>query len=365
MDLMTVNTTYAKLRTKYRNFGAPTVRIHVDGTEIIEKLNARISGLEVDITSGFSASGCGFDVICQYEAKNTDFDARGAAGLLQLGAKVELELGYIETVPVFYGLIVETEYILGDAGPTIHVECMDAKFLLMKGKKLQLFNGKSITEAIGELLDAQPFSSYVKGKKIEAGGDKLDMIPAGAADDYQFIVYHTRRIGREFFILQGKAYLRAAPSSASPVMTLSPNGGLLSVKLSLRGGSLYKKTRVVGINPENDQMVSGEADLDGKFGKGPGASQMLGQSVKTHFDHMVTSAESAAAQAKALMQEARGGFGRMECRCIGLPELAPGRSVTIQGVSSEADRDFYILEVRHTLDERGFFTTLEARIDTL
>ena len=367
MDLMTASTSYSRLQNKYRNFAAPTVRVHVDGVEIIEKLNAKLSAVTVELTAGFSASGCSFDVIDEYEPKNTAFSTKGAAMLLQLGAKVELELGYIETVSVFYGLIAEVEYVFDDedSAPYIHVECMDAKCLLMKQQRLMLLSGKSVTDAVGDMLSAQPFSAYIKGKEVDASKEKIDIIPVAMEDDYQFAVRWAQYIDYEFFIIQGKAYYRKTPTSSSSVMTLRPDAGLLSAQLSLRGDSLYKKTLVVGINPEDDKMVKGEAAVKGRFGKGGGSAQMMGASVKTHFDYNVHSAGAAAARAKTLMRSAQGQFGRLYCRCIGIPELAPGRNVKIKGVSPQADTQCYIMDIRHSFDERGFFTTLEARIDKL
>ena len=366
MDLMTASTSYSKLLARYRNFGAPTIRVHVDGVEIGEKLDAKLSNLTVDLTAEFDASGCSFDVIGEYEPKNTDFSKNGAAKQLQLGAKVEVELGYIETETVFIGLVAEVEYVMEDEeAPYIHVECMDAKCLLMKQRRLGIFSEKSVTDAIAEIMDEQPFCDYIEDKKIEALTDKLDMLPAAMEDDFQFTARYARQIGYEFFIVQGTAYFRPVPSSYSAIMTLSPEMGLLSLKQSLRGTSLYKKALVVGINPADNQAVSGEAALDGTFGQGSSASQMLGASQKVVFDHAIESAEQAQQRAKVLMQEARGGFGRLECRCVGIPELVPGRSVMIEGVSPDADKEYYILSVRHALDDRGFFTNFEARIETL
>jgi phage protein D len=365
MDLMTESTSYAKLQKKYRGFGAPTVRIYLDGVEITEKLNAGLSNISVDLTAETPASGCSFDVVGEYDAKNTAFYGDGAAKYLHLGAKVEVELGYIETVTVFCGLVAEVEYVMdNEDSPYIHVECMDAKCLLMKQQRLGLFSRKSVTDAIGGMMGAQPFSDYIEGRKIDPSEDTPDMLPA-AEDDYQFAVRYAGRMGYEFFIIQGVAYFRKAPSSYSSIMSLSPDTGLLSVKQSLRGMSLYKKTLVAAINPADNQPVVGEAVLTGKFGSGSGASRMLGASQKVLFDYGSESAEQAEKRARVLMQAARGGFGRLMCKCVGIPELVPGRSITIDGISPDADKEHYILSVRHTIDERGFFTNLEARMDVL
>ncbi|MDR2908439.1 MAG: hypothetical protein LBU86_00955 [Oscillospiraceae bacterium] len=363
---MSGSTSYLALRQKYRDFGAPTVRIHVDGVEITEKKNARLSEVSVDLTAEYAASGCGFDIVCEYEPVNTAFSTRGAMSFLQLGAKVELELGYIETVTVFSGLIVEIEEMFdGESSPYIHIECMDAKCLLMKRQRLGVFGGKGVGDLIGEIIDTRPFRDYIGGKKIEPAVEKLEMLPAAGEDDYRFTERLARRTGYEFFIAQGTVYFRKPPASSSSIMTIGPGKGLISLKQSLRGVALYKKTLVVGINPADDQIVRGEAALSGKFGDGSSPSRMVGDSEKALFDHRVTSAEQAQGRARALMQSAQGEFGRMECRCVGIPELVPGRNVTVEGISPEADKAYYILSVRHTIDGRGFFTNLEARIHSL
>ena len=133
MDLMTASTTGALLEKKYRSFAAPTVRIEVEKKDITAKYGAGISNVCVELTGGYSASGCSFDVVGEYEPQQTDFRASGAGKALQLGARVSVELGYITTECVFYGLIISVTYEFdAQSAPYIHVECMDVKCLLMK-----------------------------------------------------------------------------------------------------------------------------------------------------------------------------------------------------------------------------------------
>ena len=44
---------------------------------------------------------------------------------------------------------------------------------------------------------------------------------------------------------------------------------------------------------------------------------------------------------------------------VGLPELVPGRFVSLKGLDSDLDLDYYIREVRHEIGSDGFSTTLE------
>ena len=62
------------------------------------------------------------------------------------------------------------------------------------------------------------------------------------------------------------------------------------------------------------------------------------------------------ARMQARQQQAGGIFGR----CLGTPELRPGRFLTISGVSSAVNGTYYIHTVRHTLDVNGFTTDFEG-----
>lgn len=366
MDLMTASTTRFLLEKKYRGFQAPTVRIKVDGIEIVEKLGAGISDVSVDLTSEYAASGCSFDVVGEYKPAQTNFRSGGAAKLLQIGAKVEVELGYVTTETVFYGLIAEVSYSFErDSAPVIHVECMDAKCLLMKSQRLEIRSEKKVAQLVRTLLGQQPVSSYLKGKEVILRETNREPLQFNMESDYDFIVRQAQYLGCEFFIVAGKAYFRTAPLLSAPIMTMSPDAGLMSATFSLRGAPLVKKVKVVGIDPESDREVSGTASAGGKFGKGAGASRMLSSTERTYFDPSANSAAQASSRAKILMKGIENQFGCLECRCVGLPEIVPGRYIRISGLMSEAKKSFYITGVRHTMGIDGYTTSFEARVDSL
>lgn len=366
MDLMTASTSYQALKTKYQDFRAPTARIRVDGVDIAEKLKAGISGLTVDLSCGYAASGASFDVVGQYDYEQTDFSKQGAAKVLQLGAKVEVELGYIRTETVFSGLVAEVRYEFEeDDAPCIHVECMDAKCLLMKMQRLEIRSEKKIAPVVNALLGQQPVSSYLTGRTVQLTEAEKEPLQFHMDSDYDFLVRQAQYTGCEFFVFAGKAYFRQPPKSAAPVMTLEPKMGIRRATFALRGAPLVKKVTVTGVDPTSDKPVSGSAAASGSFGQGAGPSRMLSGTERTYFDPRTVSAKDAAARAKVLMDGIQQQFGALNCQCEGLPEIVPGRWIKIAGLMSDADRNFYITDVRHVYSENGFSTTFDARIDSL
>ncbi len=366
MDLMTAITSYTVLDLKYQGFRAPTAHVIVDGTDLTAKLKTNFASITADLSAGYESSGVSFDVIGEYRPDQTEFDTAGAAKVLQLGAKVELKLGYIRTETVFVGLITDVTYDFPeDDEPTIHVECMDAKCLLMKMQRLEIRAEKKIAPLVNALLGAAPVSSYLDGKTVSLTETEREPLPINMDSDYDFLVRQAQYMGCEFFILAGKAYFRQPSLAATPLMTLEPRHGILSASLSLRGAPLVKKVTVVGVDPQSDKAVSGSASASGKYGTGSGASKMLSGTERTYFDPRTASAKDATDRAKVLMRGIENQFGVLNCTCIGLPEIVPGRWISIKGLSPQITGKFYIVQVRHVLSESGFTTTFEARTDSL
>lgn len=254
MDLMKQSTAYALLKKKYREFAAPTVRVLVEGSDLGERYHAALSNVSVELTSEYPASGCSFDLLGEYRPPDSDFDSKGALRLLELGAKVEVKLGYIATETVFYGLITGLDYRFDpEEAPVVHVECMDAKCLLMKTQRLEIFREKRIDRAVQALLGEQPVGGYLKGKQVDPVPGEIKMLAAGMETSYDFLVRQARYAGCEFFLLAGKAYFRKRPAAGQPVMTVSPGEALLSAA-SACGARRWSKRVTVGGDRSPDRQ---------------------------------------------------------------------------------------------------------------
>ena len=139
MDLMKGSTSFRSLRKKYDDFSAPSVEVTVGSTKLVSGAGADIFDLELELTSGFEASGCVFYIDGAYDEKNTDF--KKFTDKIQIGESVEIALGYVRRESVFKGYINEVEYQYGmeDDRNRIRVECMDAKGLLIHDSCMMQF----------------------------------------------------------------------------------------------------------------------------------------------------------------------------------------------------------------------------------
>ncbi|MCL2399886.1 MAG: hypothetical protein FWC91_09130 [Defluviitaleaceae bacterium] len=362
MDLATVTANYTDLQRKYKGFTAPTVRILVEGTDISEIVG--LSDITVNLGIDSSSTSASFNVLLEYEYMNTDFTRTGISNTIQIGAKVTVKIGYIETEKVFVGVIMSLDYIFEDGeAPYIQVECMDAKNLMMKRKVPGLFKDMKITDVVKELMGKNPASSYIEGTEVESYGENEEMITICSQDDYRFCVENASAIDYEFFISQGKVYYRKTPDSPSCIMTLKPEWGIMSCRMSLSGNDLFQKAIYNGINSSDDENISEKAKISGNFGSY--ADRMLDGAEKHFLDSGITDPGEASKRANNRMKEASREFGDITCRCVGIPEIGPGRNIKIEGISPVVDGEYYIESVTHTLNTGGFFTEWKARVDTL
>ena len=92
---------------------------------------------------------------------------------------------------------------------------------------------------------------------------------------------------------------------------------------------------------------------------------MLGTSRQVFYEPGVKDAAEAKARAKARMDAVADQFGELECECVGIPELAPGRFVQLEKLSSQANRKYYVRYVRHVIDENGYRTYFKAGVSSL
>ena len=73
MDLMKGSTNFRALSRKYDEFRAPSAEITVGGTKLAAGANANIRDVELELTSGYEASGCVFYIDGAYDEEKTDF----------------------------------------------------------------------------------------------------------------------------------------------------------------------------------------------------------------------------------------------------------------------------------------------------
>ena len=87
------------------------------------------------------------------------------------------------------------------------------------------------------------------------------------------------------------------------------------------------------------------------------AKKLIKKSERVYLDATITPKEEADYRAKSLMEEMSYRFGTLECSCIGMPELLPGKFFVLRAVGQPPENKFYLVKVVHRISEEGGFET--------
>jgi Phage protein D len=348
MGLMDGTYSYSALVHKYGQFLVPTCKLKVDGRELdgvgVTRLDATLS-LE-------GASAVSFEVSGAYDLKRSGF-RQEVKNRLKLGSRVSLSLGYGSALTeIFQGYISGVGVDFSDQ-PVLSITAMDVRRLMMEGTSREVVHTvTSYSAAFEEVM--QRYSVLCPSREVDATDSNEITQIVQRTSDYDFIASSlSHKANREFFVLDGKAYFRKKGKVKQPLTTLTWGESLLSFSRN----SFYQnlKITVIGFDAENDKAVKAQVtEKSGDPQKTVGAQHEV---VITDPDAQEAAKAKKRAEKEAQERRRRARTGSLSC--VGLPELVPGRFLSVKGLDSELNRDYYIREVRHEFGSDGFSTSVE------
>ena len=355
-DLMTAVWEYEKLQTTYKDFRVPAASFVIGGKDLT-KTNAALTRIEA-VLSLDGASSVRAEFADCYSVKNGSFDS-AVSGAAVPGKTVELLLGYSSSlVKVFQGYLSNIRvHASTETGYSLEFVGLDVRRLMMTDnfhvRELKITN---YSDAVSEVLKRyKKLASAV----IDATDENLkDGLIWQNGSDYDFItrdLIDSGRVEREFFAAVDKVYFRKPRSVSSPVLTLRPGGGLISLETD--GEYLNTAWNVLGFDPAAGKPIQDRAaaKTDGTV-----TDALGGPGEYFVSDPACVNKTQTGRRAKSLADTALRGSQKAVIRTIGLPEMIPGRFVKIERVDSLVNKKYYITRVTHTFDEDGFHTVLET-----
>lgn len=352
-DLMSGKTSYKDLTNKYANFIVPTVKLNINGSDVVKQKGFLIEHLEVSLSTTVAGMVV-IKIAHQHDVESHSFSS-SVKSVFQLGTVVEVELGYLSsTVKVFKGYV---EMVGVEAGQDMlySVTLMDVKRLMMtSGRKNVLYTVPNYSDAVKQLLGKY---SKVCAQKIDATDDKLLSPISQNGNDYDFIMGNLisrGKVDREFLVVAGTAYFRKPDPKAAPVMKARFGRELLSFQVNF---SYQEATiKVIGVD-EKQEAVEAEARVKGIQPQAallsPAPEHLLADPHVDSVEKAKTKAESIARQQ---MQKSCYGQGVM----VGIPEIVPGRYIEVENIDSSVDKVYYITEVKHMFTRERFTTQFEV-----
>lgn len=357
-DLMTGTYSTENLRRDNGGFMIPDFSIEADGKQI--RRSSKSGTLFIDsVQLKLSADASGsltFDVLNAYDLEARKFSDK-VKEMLKPGNAVSAKFGYAgNLVEIFSGYIHSVNYEYNDT-PTISVTAVDMIRLMQDNEGGgRIYTGKSYTEIFQAVM--KRYSSICPSKNIKADppaavGQTLQIAQKGS--DYSFVKDTLCRLEcREFFVLAGKAYFIDASRKKQSVVSLEWGRDILS--FSCERNYIYETLRVQMVDQNRQtKSLEKETTFEGQHQKrvipSPGIKNV---SIDSEGD-----AERAVLQVKKAVDEERQKAVHCSGTCIGIPQIVPGRSLTIRKLDAWIDGTYEILSVEHRIDENGYTTQFE------
>ena len=372
---------YKDLKNKYDNFESPLVVLTINGKELAKnKSDLVVSDIEVELTSGYEASIASFCLYNTFEHHTSEFRTEEVKNYIMLGSSVEIAMGYGKEVRVvFCGFISRVNFFYESGEmPGIKVTAMDVKGVMMANKYSRQLTAISFGEAVKEILNKGPYmgmtnSGLIKNVIVSDTPDKrmatsatdkatdrtIEMV---AESDYEFVVKAAKRYNYEFFSECGNVYFRKAKHNAETVMEMGPADGMKTFDVEYDVTGLVETIKARSTDVSKAKVIESSQKFKQKISMGNKAKKLIKNSEKIYLDSTINSKEEADYRVESLMEEMSYRFGTMECKCIGMPELMPGKFFVLKSLGEPVDNKFYLVKVVHRMnDNTGFETTLYGK----
>ena len=382
---------FGDLKNAYESFREPKAGIVIDGNELTPDTGLALAEADVELTSGYEASIATVTLTGCFDSDSASFDIKKVKKFLYMGSSVILYLGYGTAIrEVFRGFIARVHFrvpeLTSDEVATIELTCMDVKGLLMANRHSKRLKSQYFSDAVREVLEANDFIAQkdMSGQSftqlnISNTPDKPQGEGAGGAggagggqgtidrrvemveeSDYEFIVKAAKRYNFEFFTVGDTLYFIEAKKNTTPLIELSPRMGMIDLDVGYDMTGLVKSVTVRNIDMEQGKYIGDKKQSKSKISMGNKAKPLVEKQSMVYIDPTTDSKEEAGYRANYLMDSIEYRLGSVTGVFVGLPELIPGRFITLTEFGQPLNNNFYLTSVRHSMTQTSFVTRFEG-----
>ena len=347
---------YSSLESTYNGWVNPVALIEVNGKSLLDnKAGLSISDIEVDLTCGFEASQAAFSLFDCYDLIKSEFEYKKVKDYIMLGYPVRVSLGYnAVSRTVFRGIVVRVEFVIDDsAAPHVRVTAMDIKSIMMANHYHKRLLSTTYSGAVNEIfmqgvymnligVELDP-SCVITGLNITDTPDIYDIptsidtdttIEMVGESDYEFIVRAAKKFNYEFFVNAGTILFRPSRGDITTLISIPNTAKVLNMNVSYDITGLVGKVTVRGLDVGKGRTVESSSRHRFIISSRTAAKMLISDSTYVDVDPTVTSRIDAARRASYLFDEMSYRFGSLDMEILGVPEIVPGRFISVTDFGS-------------------------------
>lgn len=379
---------YQDLQNKYFDFSHPRACVYLGDKIFTSKGDdMMLNDIRVEITSGYEASVASFRIYDVYNTSTGKFRFNDVKKQVMMGNSVTITMGYMDCLEtVFVGFVSGVAFGFELEGmPYIEVTAMDVKGIMMGGnyalqlkattysaavKEVLNRTGEGKLSQLGGITDIAVTNTPDADPRMETGIKKSSPITVEMVNesDYEFVVRAAKRYNYEFFVDRGKVLFRPAKQDTSVLMDIGAGRGLQTFHIQYSITGVVGKIEARAMDPGKGEAISASSRFNNTISTANKAKQLVGKGARVYVDASISSKEEAESRVAALMEQMSYRLGSLEARCVGIPDLVPGRFIKVSGMGAPVDNQFYVTSVTHEFtSEAGFSTQIEgcaAKIQT-
>lgn len=379
---------FNNLYKKYDSFYYPSVKVFLGGkdTSADKKLSMTVSDFDISLTSDFKASIAVFSIGGLYNATTGGFITGDNNKYVLLGNSVKIMMGYSEKyTEVFRGYIARADFSYDQDMPeatVVRITAMDVKGIMMANNCSKRLKANYYSDAVKEILNQSPYQSLQNGEVITsitvsdtpdkpaggaAGGKQPDIrLEMVAESDYEFVVKAAKKFNFEFFSIGGNVAFRKAKANTQELMEITPSNAILSYDISYDITGLSGEVKVRTLDIGKASKIEVKKKNNSKFSLGGKAKPLISAQSYVYIDSTIETQKDAEQRAEYLLEDISYRLGSIRMTMVGLPELVPGRFVTLKNFGAGISNKYYITDVIHRYSAGSkFVTEIEGKASTL
>ncbi len=354
--------TFKDLDKKYDGFSAPAYEVSVGG-KVFECGKVPISTLEAELSCDGRAGGCSFHIEGGYDYEKRKW-VNEMAQAVKIGAELEVKGGYVKKKTVFYGYVDDYSVDFDEEGASgISVTGLDGLGYLMSLREPLYAGKKKPAEIVKEILQKSVSAGFAKKVNMASLSGFETAVVKEQIDDWRFLNLMAQRYGFSLFCVAGELIFSDVASKTSPILTLTLGQGLDSFQKRVSLAHQVGKVEIMG-RDVNQKAVLGEADSVKTGGDGKSAAELvpaLKEAVLREYSEYARTQDECKTLAQNRLDGIAMGLVSGRGRCIGIPDLIPGRYLKIEGGDKQANGSYFLTKVRHLFDDNGYITEFEVK----
>ena len=380
------------LYKQYEGYFEPKAVVHMGGEDIekFKKYSLHCVDLSVEVTSDLKASIASFSILGSYDLKTGAFRSEALKKYIAMGTSVKIYMGHAASLTeVFKGYVAAVDFLYERESPEnslIRITAMDIKGVMMANNYSKRLKANYYSDAVKEIFDQSTYKTLQQNGVVDditvadtpdkpAGGAAPGGAQGGGTDiriemagesDYDFVTRCARRFNYEFFSIGGHVTFRKAKLNTQPLIEITPHVTVLDYDVTYDITGVVGEVKVRTMDVGKGSKIETKKKNSNKFSIGSKAKSLVSSQSYVYIDSSIESQADAEKRAEYLMEDISYRLGHIRMTLLGIPDIVPGRFITLKDFGAGISNNYYITDVTHEyMAGSRYVTIIEGKASTM